>query len=136
MEKRRVVIIGLGCVTPLGHTVAETWQAVKDGVCGIGPITQYDAENQKVKLCAEVKDFDPTVWMDRREARHMARFAQLAAAAAGQAAGAPYYLTGGLCENAFVVERLGELLGSPVITSPQARFAGAIGAAVRAAALA
>ena len=55
---------------------------------------------------------------------------------AGQAVGAPYYLTGGLCENAFVVERLGELLGSPVTTSPQARFAGAIGAAVRAAALA
>lgn len=54
---------------------------------------------------------------------------------AGQAAGAPYYLTGGLCENAFVVERLGELLGSPVTTSPQARFAGAIGAAVRARAL-
>ena len=53
---------------------------------------------------------------------------------AGQAAGAPYYLTGGLCENAFVVERLGELLGSPVTTSPQARFAGAIGAAIRAAA--
>lgn len=51
---------------------------------------------------------------------------------AGQAAGAPYYLTGGLCENAFVVERLGELLGSPVTTSPQARFAGAIGAAIRA----
>ena len=55
---------------------------------------------------------------------------------AGQAAGAPYYLTGGLCENDFVVERLGELLGSPVTTSPQARFAGAIGAAIRAAALA
>ena len=54
---------------------------------------------------------------------------------AGQAAGAPYYLTGGLCENAFVVERLGELLGSPVTTSPQARFAGAIGAAIRAQAL-
>ena len=85
MEKRRVVITGLGCVTPLGHTVAETWQAVKDGVCGIGPITQYDAENQKVKLCAEVKDFDPTAWMDRREAKHMARFAQLAVASAQQA---------------------------------------------------
>ena len=54
---------------------------------------------------------------------------------AGQAAGAPYYLTGGLCENAFVVERLAALLGSPVITSPQARFAGAIGAAIRAQAL-
>ena len=54
---------------------------------------------------------------------------------AGQATGAPYYLTGGLCENAFVVERLGKLLGSPVTTSPQARFAGAIGAAIRAQAL-
>ncbi len=54
---------------------------------------------------------------------------------AGQAAGAPYYLTGGLCENAFVVERLAALLGSPVTTSPQARFAGAIGAAIRAQAL-
>ena len=55
---------------------------------------------------------------------------------AGQAAGAPYYLTGGLCENAYVVERLGALLGSPVETSPQARFAGAVGAAIRAQALA
>lgn len=54
---------------------------------------------------------------------------------AGQAAGAPYYLTGGLCENAYVVERLGALLGSPVETSPLARFAGAIGAAIRAQAL-
>lgn len=55
---------------------------------------------------------------------------------ASQAAGAPYYLTGGLCENAYVVERLGALVGSPVTTSPQARFAGAIGAAIRAQALA
>lgn len=54
---------------------------------------------------------------------------------AGQATGAPYYLTGGLCENAYVVERLAALLGSPVTTSPQARFAGAIGAAIRAQAL-
>lgn len=54
---------------------------------------------------------------------------------AGQAAGAPYYLTGGLCENAYAVERLAALLGSPVTTSPQARFAGAIGAAIRAQAL-
>ena len=55
---------------------------------------------------------------------------------ASQAADAPYYLTGGLCENAYVVERLGALLGSPIETSPQARFAGAIGAAIRAQALA
>lgn len=55
---------------------------------------------------------------------------------AGQAAGAPYYLTGGLCENAYVVERLGALLGSPIETAPLARFAGAIGAAIRAQALA
>ena len=60
MEKRRVVITGIGAVTPLGNTAAESWQAVKDGVCGIAPITLYDHSNQKVSLAAEVKHFDPT----------------------------------------------------------------------------
>ena len=85
MEKRRVVITGLGTVNPLGHNVPDTWQAVKAGACGIGPITQYDASAQKVHLAAEVKNWDPTSVLDKREARHMARFAQLAMAAARQA---------------------------------------------------
>ena len=55
MERRRVVITGLGAVTPIGLTAGESWQSVKNGVCGIGPITHYDPSAQKVKLAAEVK---------------------------------------------------------------------------------
>ena len=55
MERRRVVITGLGAVTPIGLTAAESWQAVKDGVCGIAPITQFDPTDLKVHLAAEVK---------------------------------------------------------------------------------
>ena len=85
MEKRRVVITGMGSINPLGHNIADTWQAVKDGVCGIAPITQYDATNQKVHLAAEVKDWDPTSVLDKKDVRHMARFAQLAMASAREA---------------------------------------------------
>ena len=56
MEKRRVVITGLGAVTPIGHTAPESWAAVRAGKCGVAPITRYNTENQKVKLAAEVKD--------------------------------------------------------------------------------
>ena len=85
MDKRRVVITGMGSINPLGHNIADTWQAVKDGVCGIAPITQYDAANQKVHLAAEVKDWDPTSVLDKKDVRHMARFAQLAMASAKEA---------------------------------------------------
>ena len=85
MEKRRVVITGLGTVNPTGNTVADSWAAVRRGECGIGPITHYDTTNSKVKLAAEVKDFDPTLRVDKREARKMARFTQFAVAAAAEA---------------------------------------------------
>ncbi len=85
MEKRRVVITGIGAVTPLGHSAAESWQAVHDGVCGVAPITQYDASAQKVHLAAEVKDWDPTVVLDKKEVRHMARCTQFAMASAKEA---------------------------------------------------
>ncbi len=85
MEKRRVVITGLGTVNPTGNTVEESWAAVRRGECGIGPITHYDTTNSKVKLAAEVKDFDPTLRVDKREARKMARFTQFAVAAATEA---------------------------------------------------
>ncbi len=85
MEKRRVVITGLGTVNPTGNTVAESWTAVKNGVCGVGPITHYDTADFKVKLAAEVKDFDPAERVDKREARKMARFTQFAVAAAAEA---------------------------------------------------
>ena len=84
MEQRRVVITGLGAVTPLGLTAEDSWQAVRQGVCGIGPITHYDASAQKVKLAAEVKDFVPENYLGRPEAKRMARFTQFAVVAAKQ----------------------------------------------------
>ncbi len=85
MEKCRVVITGLGTVNPTGNTVAESWAAVRRGECGVGPITHYDTTNSKVKLAAEVKNFDPAERIDKREARKMARFTQFAVAAAAEA---------------------------------------------------
>ena len=84
MERRRVVITGLGAVTPIGLTAGESWQAVKNGVCGIGPITHYDPAAQKVKLAAEVKGFDPEALLGRQESKRMGRFTQFAVVAAQQ----------------------------------------------------
>lgn len=85
MEKRRVVITGMGAVTPLGLTVEESWLAVRAGTCGIAPITLYDTSGMKAKLAGEVKGFEPADYMEKREARKMDRFAQFALAAAGEA---------------------------------------------------
>ena len=85
MNRRRVVITGLGAVTPIGLTAPASWQAAKDGVCGIAPITQFDASGLKVRLAAEVKDFDPLVCMTRPESKHMERFTQFAMCAAKEA---------------------------------------------------
>lgn len=85
MTERRVVITGLGALTPIGITADETWRSAKDGVCGIGEITLYDTVNQKVKIAGEVKNFQPENYIDKREARKLDRFTQLAIAAADQA---------------------------------------------------
>ena len=85
MEKRRVVITGLGAVTPIGHSVQETWDAARAGVCGVAPITLYDASSQKVSLAAEVKNFEPTKMLDKKEVRRMDRFCQFALYAAAEA---------------------------------------------------
>ena len=85
MNKRRVVITGLGAVTPLGLNTPDTWKAVKQGECGIAPITHYDASAQKVKLAAEVKGFNAENYMTKMEARRTGRFTQFALAAAREA---------------------------------------------------
>ena len=85
MNKRRVVITGVGAVTPLGLNVPETWQAVRGGVCGIAPITQYDTSEQKVTLAAEVKGFQAEDFLDKQEAKRLARFTQFAMVAADEA---------------------------------------------------
>ena len=72
MEKRRVVITGLGTVNPLGNNTADSWAAARAGKCGIGPITQFDASEFKCKLAGEVKGFDPETVVDKKEARKLA----------------------------------------------------------------
>jgi len=83
--RRRVVITGLGAVTPLGNDVQTTWENLIAGRSGAGPITQFDASGFAVTFACEVKGFDPTDWIDRKRARRMDRFAQLIVAAARQA---------------------------------------------------
>ena len=85
MERRRVAITGMGAVTPVGLTAPESWQAVKDGMCGIAPITQFDPTGMKVHLAAEVKGFEPANCMTKPEAKHMGRFTQFAVACAKEA---------------------------------------------------
>ena len=85
MDRRKVVITGLGAVTPVGLTASESWQAVKDGMCGIAPITQFDPTGMKVHLAAEVKGFEPANCMTKPEAKHMGRFTQFAVACAKEA---------------------------------------------------
>ncbi len=85
MERRRVVITGIGAITPIGHTAKESWLSVRGGVCGVGPITLYDPADQKVKLAAEVKDYRDEDFLDKKEAKHMARFTQFAIIAAREA---------------------------------------------------
>lgn len=85
MEKRRVVITGLGTVNPTGNSAAESWRAVREGRCGIGPITAFDTTGFKVKLAGEVKGFDPASVIDKREVKKLARFTQFALAAAAEA---------------------------------------------------
>ncbi len=82
---RRVVVTGLGIVSPVGNTVDEFWNNITDGVCGIGPITHFDTTDFKAKLGAEVKDFDPKAYMDKAESLRTDRFTQFAIASACQA---------------------------------------------------
>ena len=107
--KRRVVVTGLGAVTPIGNTVEEFWQNIKDGTVGIGEITRFDAADYKVKLDAEVKNFDATQRMDKKAAKRMERFSQYAVAAAKEA-----LEDSGICmekEDAF---RAGVIVGSGI----------------------
>lgn len=82
---RRAVVTGIGAVTPLGKTAMESWQNMKAGKNGIGPITRFDTENFKAKLAAEIKDFNPRDYMDKMESLRTDRSTQLAIAAAEEA---------------------------------------------------
>ena len=75
----------MGAITPIGNSVEEFWSGIKEGKTGFGPITYFDTADYRCKLAAEVKDFDPTQYMDKKSARRMEQFCQFAVAAAGQA---------------------------------------------------
>ena len=82
---KRVVITGMGIISPIGNDISSFWNSLTAGVCGIGPITAFDTAKYKVKLAAEVKGFDPLLYMEKQEARKQDRFSQYAVAAATQA---------------------------------------------------
>lgn len=106
MEKRRVVITGMGAITPIGNTVDEFWASIKAGKSGIGPITYYDSSINKVHYAAEVKNFNPGDYMDSKDARKMARFTQFGVAAAKMC-----LEDSGLKDNAEVLDGTGVILG-------------------------
>ena len=84
-QTRRVVVTGLGVISPVGNTVDECWNNLKNGVHGIGPITLFDTTDYKTKIAAEVKNFDPRAYMDKTEVLRSDAFAQYGVAAAAQA---------------------------------------------------
>jgi 3-oxoacyl-[acyl-carrier-protein] synthase II len=85
MELKRVVVTGLGALTPIGNTIPEYWEGLKNGKSGCAPITYFDTEKFKTKFACEVKNFDPLNHFDRKEARRLDRFAQYALVASDEA---------------------------------------------------
>jgi 3-oxoacyl-[acyl-carrier-protein] synthase II len=107
--KRRVVITGLGLLSPVGNDVATTWRALQDGVNGVGPITQFDTTNFPVKFGCELKGFDPLQYMDRKEVKRNDVFTQMALAASVQA-----MADAGLSEGGYDPENTGVIIGSGI----------------------
>ena len=107
--KKRVVITGIGAITPLGNSVNTFWENIKKGTCGITEISRFDTENFDVRIAAEVKDFDPQNYMDKKEARRMDRYTQFSMAAAHMA-----IKHAELDLNKVNPERMGVILGSGI----------------------
>jgi 3-oxoacyl-[acyl-carrier-protein] synthase II len=108
--KRRVVVTGLGAITPVGNDVATTWRAIAEGKPGAGPITKFDATNFPVRFACEVKGFDPLQYMDRKEAKRADLYAQYAIAVASQAMTDAGLTDPGLYDS----DRVGVILGSGI----------------------
>ena len=83
--RRRVVVTGVGMVSPLGNDPASSWESLVAGESGAGPITHFDTTDYDIHFAAELKEFDPTTWIDRKQARRMDRFSQIALSAARMA---------------------------------------------------
>lgn len=106
---RRVVITGLGAITPIGNNVEEFWNGIKEGKCGIDKITAFDTTDFKVKLAAEVKGYNPEEYFDRKEAKRLDKFSQYAMIAAREA-----WEDSGIDKEKENMERVGVILGSGI----------------------
>ncbi|MBW4691832.1 MAG: beta-ketoacyl-ACP synthase II [Lyngbya sp. HA4199-MV5] len=109
LDRKRVVVTGLGAITPIGNTLTEYWEGLLNGRNGIAPITLFDASRHDCRMAGEVKGFDPHVYMDRKEAKRMDRFAQFGVSASKQA----------LADAKFVIndlnaEQVGVLIGTGI----------------------
>ena len=107
--KRRVVITGLGAITPIGNNIDSFWEGIKLGKNGIDEISLFNAENLKVKMAAEVKDFDPSNFIDKKEAKRMDRYTQFAVIAAEES-----IKDSNLDFNTLNRERIGVMFGSGI----------------------
>ncbi|HMN08933.1 MAG TPA: beta-ketoacyl-ACP synthase II [Gemmatimonadaceae bacterium] len=107
--RRRVVVTGLGAVTPVGNDVASAWRALLAGTSGAGPITRFDPKDFKVRFACEVKGFDPLAYMDRKEAKRADVYTQFALAASVQA-----MADAGLGDGGFEPEEAGVIIGSGI----------------------
>jgi 3-oxoacyl-[acyl-carrier-protein] synthase II len=108
-HRRRVVVTGMGCVSPLGNDLDTTWQGIREGRSGIGPVTRFDASRLPTHFAGEVKDFDPTTVIDRKTAKRMDRFQHYAMAASIEA-----LRRSGLEITPANAERVGVVIGSGI----------------------
>lgn len=109
MTKRRVVVTGIGTINPIGHNVEETWKSIEEGKCGIAPISLFDTKGMKVTLAGEIKDFDVTKYIDKKEAKKMDRFVQMGMIASHEA-----MLDSGLDINNIDSHRFGVIVSSGI----------------------
>ena len=107
--ERRVVITGLGALTPIGNSAKDFWQGIKEGKCGIDKITKFDTTTFKVKLAAELKDYDPENYFEKREAKRLDKFSQYAIVASREA-----WKDSGLDKETENMERVGIIIGSGI----------------------
>src|SRR5690349_2466014 len=108
-NNRRVVVTGLGAVSPLGNDVATTWDGIVNGRSGIGPITNFDATNFTTRIAGEVRDFDITQWVNPKDAKKMEEFIHYGVAASLMA-----IKDAGITVDESNAERIGALIGSGI----------------------
>ena len=109
MQFKRIVVTGMGCLTPLGNSITEYWNNLRNGVSGADFITQFDASKFKTRFACEIKNFDPTNFLDRKEARKLDRFTQTAVVASDFAV-----QDAGLDQNNINPDRVGVVFASGI----------------------